>query len=495
MNRELFYCMRYYITYRCNSRCSYCNVWQDDCFRNVKELDLEQAKSLIRQCHDVGIRYIDFTGGEPTLSRNLVPLICYAKELGIKTEVTSNGIAHQNGCLHEAAECADKFNISLDTLDPDVYRKVRGIDKLNAVLEALKDIVRIREPKLMTVISDENISELKEMVKFAQMKNAEIYLNPVFSYFDASNRGKTQTYISRIVFQTYEPYTVVMLHFMEFLSNIEKGYKPPCSANKRTLTFAPDGGLILPCYHAIRETIPWNGNLSEILESSCFRRYAEVPLKEERCKQCAVVPYFGISFNHCLDTYFLLQSYSEKLHHLKRDYLNRILKQQKTDRDLYVQLDELTAICRSLKTDRSGAYVGLYRAEWAEKGYRTEIYRELLSEEVYLREKKAQDCWQLRLVPHYGFDQIYEHIYTKAYALWQSGECREDTLNIFRKAEEFQLRWWKLFISIKMNVSVRCRIEDEIRWIKEYFSEIRSWGEQYGCDTSCTTDTVWNSII
>ena len=494
MSRESFYCMRYYITYRCNSKCSYCNVWQDVHFRNVKELDLEQAKNLIQQCYEVGIRYIDFTGGEPTLSQNLIPLICYAKELGIKTEVTSNGISHQNGCLRQAAEHADKFNISLDTLNTNVYRKVRGTDKLDTVLAALEDIVKIREPKLMTVISRENISELKEMVRFSQLQNAEIYLNPVFSYFDASDRGETQTYISQIVSQTYEPYTVVMLHFMEFLGNIEKGNKPPCSANKRTLTFAPDGGLILPCYHSIQETIPWNGNITEMLKSNCFRQYAEIPLKEERCKQCAVIPYFGISFNYRLDTYFLLQSYSEKLHHLKRDYLNLILNQQKADQDLYAQLEELTTICHSLKTDGSGEYDGLYRAAWTEEGYRTEIYRELLPEEVYLQEKMAQDCWQLKLVPHYGFDQICEHIYAKAHALWQSGECREDTLTIFRKAEEFQLRWWKLFISTKMNVSVRCRMEDEVKWIRNYFDEIKRWGEWHEYETSCVTDTVWNSI-
>ena len=35
MTENNFYCLRFYVTYRCNSKCSYCNVWKDEIFATV----------------------------------------------------------------------------------------------------------------------------------------------------------------------------------------------------------------------------------------------------------------------------------------------------------------------------------------------------------------------------------------------------------------------------------------------------------------------------
>ena len=81
--KNTYYCARFYITYRCNSKCTYCNVWRDKNFLNKTELSLEKAKQLIKECSEVGVKYIDFTGGEPTLYPFLAEVIEYAKSLGI----------------------------------------------------------------------------------------------------------------------------------------------------------------------------------------------------------------------------------------------------------------------------------------------------------------------------------------------------------------------------------------------------------------------------
>lgn len=474
-----FYCMRYYVTYRCNSRCHYCNVWQESKFRNVTELEYTEARELIRQCYDAGIRYIDFTGGEPTLYKDLARLVRYAGSLGIKTEVTTNCVSGCTEQLLEIAGCTDKFNISLDTLNPDVYRIVRGVDGFKRVMKALKELTGVRHPKLMMVISEENSMELDQMVKFAQENEMEIYLNPLFQYFDMIKRNRPDDYTDQIISKIFEPYTVVMLHFMEFLKQESGKYRPPCSANIRTLTFAPDGALILPCYHAVQEQIPWNGKLGEMLSSQMFRSYVKGEKERACCRDCAVIPYFGISFNYCLDSYFLIQSYSEKLNHLKRDYLNRITELKQNNAGLDVQLRKLLQIIRSLQINRTRSSSWLYWAEETEQGYRTEVYRELLAKAQYEKERKAEDCWQLELVPHHFFDIVCKDVFSRAYAIYQSGEYGSDTLEIFEYAPEFQLRWWKLFICKYMNVTVQCEIEIEERWINTYLDRLRKWKERY----------------
>ncbi len=474
METEKYYCMRYYITYRCNSRCHYCNVWQDERFRGIKELTLREAEELIRQCYQVGVRYIDFTGGEPTLNGHLVDLIQYSKSLGIKTEVTTNGIPHGTETIREAAECTDKFNISLDTLKQDTYRRVRGVDCLDKVLGTIKDIMTARRLKIMTVVSENNVSEMDGLIRFAQQNGIDIYLNPMFTYFDSEYKQDTD-YTERIISKIYEPYTVVMLHFIEFIRNSHGQPRSVCSANRRTLTFAPDGALMLPCYHKIQETIPWDGNLTGMLTSELFTAYARGKSNAEFCKNCTIVPYFGISFNYCMNQYFLMQSYSEKLNHLKRDFLNRIPELKKVGERNYDQLKELLDIIHSLYSNQEHKSSWLYWAKPGNHGYDTDVYREPLPEEVYRRERSAKDCWQLTLVPHYEFDKIYENIYPKVFSDYQSGTFCKEALNVFQDAAEFQLRLWKYYISKYMKVSLTCDFDKEISWMKKYMRKLKLW--------------------
>lgn len=473
-----YYCMRYYITYHCNSHCHYCNVWQEERFRNVKELELEEAKELVKQCYQVGVRYIDFTGGEPSLNRNLVELVRYAKSLGIKTEITTNGIPHGGGTMREMAAYVDKFNISLDTLKKDVYRVIRGVDCLDEVLAVIKEIAAVRRPKIMAAISRDNILEMEDLIHFARQNGMDIYLNPVFNYFDSGCEEEAD-YTEQIVSKVYEPHTVVMLHFIEFIKNIHSEWRPPCSANRRTLTFAPDGSLMLPCYHGLQETIPWNGNLPKMLESKTFAAYAAGEKRAKLCSECAVIPYFGISFNYCLDQYFLIQSYSEKLNHLKRDFLNQILGLKEADGALYNQLQELLNIIHSLYSNREHKSLWLYWAVPKVYGYDTDVYREPMTEEEYQKERMAEDCWQLTKVPHYEFDKIYENYYRKIFAAYQEGLYQKEALDIFQDAIEFQLRLWKYYISKYMKVSVICNFDEEIPWLKEYMRKLQEWEQKY----------------
>lgn len=476
MEKQAFYCMRFYVTFRCDSHCRYCSVWQDKRFQKVSELSLEEAESLIRQCYEAGIRYIDFTGGEPLLNENLTGMAAYAKNLGIKTEVTTNGISCRQNRLSELCASVDKFNISLDTLDAQAYRTIRGVDCLRQTLETIEIIRDIRSIRIMMVVSKDNVQEMKQVIAFAQQRKVEIYLNPEFSYFGTELNIKTETLAEKILPYIYEPYTVVMLHFLEFYADAYSCGRPPCSANLQTLTFAPDGALMLPCYHDLRETVPWTGDLSQMLNTGIFKAYSR-KINRDVCKKCMVVPYFGISFNSCLNDCFLVQSYSEKLNHLKKDFLNRISWQEGRRGRLLIQLQEFLRTAHSLyvkKHDNTWLY-------WSEKtsyGYVTDIYKKPLTEAQYKQERMAQDCWQLTLVPHAGFDLIYTQAYGTLFDLNQSGLYPSGFYEILWDAAEFQLRWWKWYISRFMQVCMPCDICAEASWLRSYLQKIAECGRQ-----------------
>jgi cyclic pyranopterin phosphate synthase len=87
----------------------------------------------------LGIREVRFTGGEPLLRRDLVSIIAATAALSPRPEIslTTNGIGLglQAAALRDAG--LDRINVSLDTLRPEVFRKLTHRDRLDDVLSGL----------------------------------------------------------------------------------------------------------------------------------------------------------------------------------------------------------------------------------------------------------------------------------------------------------------------------------------------------------------------
>jgi cyclic pyranopterin phosphate synthase len=87
----------------------------------------------------LGIREVRFTGGEPLLRRDLVQIIAATASLAPRPEIslTTNGIGldRRAGALRDAG--LDRINVSLDTLRPEIFRKLTRRDRLADVLSGL----------------------------------------------------------------------------------------------------------------------------------------------------------------------------------------------------------------------------------------------------------------------------------------------------------------------------------------------------------------------
>jgi cyclic pyranopterin phosphate synthase len=87
----------------------------------------------------LGIREVRFTGGEPLLRKDLGSIVARTAALSPRPEIslTTNGIglARRAAPLREAG--LDRINVSLDTLRPEVFRKLARRDRLPDVLAGL----------------------------------------------------------------------------------------------------------------------------------------------------------------------------------------------------------------------------------------------------------------------------------------------------------------------------------------------------------------------
>src|SRR6201986_560645 len=80
----------YYVTYRCNASCGFCDIWE----KPSPYVTLEGAASNFKDLKRLGVKVIDFTGGEPLLHRQIDELLDLAKKHGFITTVSSNGLLY-----------------------------------------------------------------------------------------------------------------------------------------------------------------------------------------------------------------------------------------------------------------------------------------------------------------------------------------------------------------------------------------------------------------
>jgi cyclic pyranopterin phosphate synthase len=133
--------LRVSLTDRCNLRCSYCMPPEGlDWLPAPEVLTGDELVRLLRiGVETLGIREVRFTGGEPLLRRDLVQIIAATASLAPRPDIslTTNGIGldRRAGALRDAG--LDRINVSLDTLRPEVFRKLTHRDRLPDVLSGL----------------------------------------------------------------------------------------------------------------------------------------------------------------------------------------------------------------------------------------------------------------------------------------------------------------------------------------------------------------------
>ncbi|MEW6775065.1 MAG: radical SAM protein [Bdellovibrionota bacterium] len=112
----------------CNMHCPHCYaaaVTTPD----PQDLTFEEGKKLLEELRDLRVPAIIFSGGEPLLRRDLFDLLEYAKSLGHRPQLSSNGVMIDPAVAKRLAAAGVEYvGISIDGLQPfnDSYRGYPG---------------------------------------------------------------------------------------------------------------------------------------------------------------------------------------------------------------------------------------------------------------------------------------------------------------------------------------------------------------------------------
>lgn len=280
----------YYVTLRCNSRCKFCAIWQQTPTANLPEQTLLEVENNLRDLKKLGIKVIDFTGGEPLLYPHLRAALVLAKKFGFYTTVTTNCILYPQSAANLQG-LIDVLYFSLHSHQEVVHNATTGVNSYQQVIASIKIAKELRQKiYLLHTVTNENIDELPTMIGFAQKNRSILSINPCFSYF--GNEGLAPTLANKLLLYRREPCVMLNLALLKFImAGGNQIHDPICQAIKNIIVIAPDNYLILPCYHHKLQQIKITNNLYALQNSAQVQDAVKEVGKHQFCQGCKINCY------------------------------------------------------------------------------------------------------------------------------------------------------------------------------------------------------------
>ena len=130
----------------CNLTCHHCFISCSPKNDSFGYLSLAEVKSRLEESVRLGVKEYYFTGGEPFLNREMVPILVETLQYGPATVLT-NGTVLKDGWLAElrAAEEASlyslEFRVSIDGFSPETNDPIRGEGTFERAIEGVRKLV------------------------------------------------------------------------------------------------------------------------------------------------------------------------------------------------------------------------------------------------------------------------------------------------------------------------------------------------------------------
>jgi len=142
--RNIHY-LRISLTDHCNLRCIYC-MPEDQTFRpNPELMQDDEILKLTRLFANLGFDKIRLTGGEPTVRAHVVDIVRgITATPGIRSvSMTTNGVLLSRLAKPLAEAGLQRVNISIDTLNPDKFKRLTRWGKLEDVWDGINTAEKV----------------------------------------------------------------------------------------------------------------------------------------------------------------------------------------------------------------------------------------------------------------------------------------------------------------------------------------------------------------
>jgi len=172
--------LRVSVTDRCNLRCVYCMPQGGvRLLRREELLTFEEIRQVVRAAVGMGVEKVRLTGGEPLVRRDVLVLVGMIARIGGIGDfaMTTNGalLARFARGLKDAG--LHRVNVSLDSLDPERYRRITRGGDVERVLAGIEAAVEagLTPIKLNCVVERSSREpDAREVAAFARSRGLQV---------------------------------------------------------------------------------------------------------------------------------------------------------------------------------------------------------------------------------------------------------------------------------------------------------------------------------
>jgi molybdenum cofactor biosynthesis enzyme MoaA len=141
---------------RCNLECRHCFISCSPHNRSFGFLDLDTIRRFLDESVGLGVKEYYFTGGEPFLNRELVPILELTLQYGPATVLTNGTVLPEEWLerlrrAEQASPYSLEFRVSLDGFTPEENDPVRGPGTFARILGGVRWLVAFGFLPIITV--------------------------------------------------------------------------------------------------------------------------------------------------------------------------------------------------------------------------------------------------------------------------------------------------------------------------------------------------------
>jgi len=161
------------ITEYCNFSCPYCRGLDDSIYgdRKLKQLSLSEIKQNIDYwCENEPLENIRFSGGEPSLHKDIIEIIAYAKSKGIKRIAVSTNGSNKIELYKKMLDAGvNDFSISLDANCASDGDMMAGYipGSWDIVVKNIEILSKLTYVSVGVVLTDDSVDKTIETIAFA----------------------------------------------------------------------------------------------------------------------------------------------------------------------------------------------------------------------------------------------------------------------------------------------------------------------------------------
>lgn len=291
----------YYITYRCNASCGFCDIWE----KPSPYVTVEAVEKNLLDLKRLGVKVIDFTGGEPLLHREVDTVLRLAKEKGFITTLTTNALLYPKRA-EKIQGLVDMLHFSLDSPDKQEHDRMRNVACFDHVMESIRLARKLGEkPDILFTVFNDNVRKIGRMYEeITRPNDLVLILNPVFGYNEIKD-GLSAESIKEIRFWARKRGVYVNDAFLQLRQDGGNHTNDPvCKAASSTIVISPENKLVLPCYHLGIKEFPVNNDLYNLYHTPDVQKLIKLEGSLPECEGCVINCYMQPSFAVEVNRYF-----------------------------------------------------------------------------------------------------------------------------------------------------------------------------------------------